>query len=71
MGATFAIPYSTYVKHTGPLRAAEVAKRYFGAVPDHVTGLNSGLYSLLTPVLAATGASYLFMPGDSLAAVFG
>lgn len=73
MGTTFALPYSAYVKHTGPLKLGEVVKRYIGAVPDHlnITGLNSGLYSLLTPALAAAGASYLFMPGASLAAVFG
>lgn len=36
-----------------------------------ITGLQSGLYSLLTPVLALAGASYLFAPGMSLAQVFG
>lgn len=36
-----------------------------------VTGLQSGLYSLLTPTLALAGASYLFAPGMSLAEVFG
>ena len=36
-----------------------------------ITGLQSGLYSLLTPVLALAGASYLFAPGMSLSQVFG
>lgn len=36
-----------------------------------ITGLHSGLYSLLTPVLALAGASYVFAPGMSLAQVFG
>lgn len=36
-----------------------------------IKGLQSGLYSLLTPVLALAGASYLFAPGMSLAEVFG
>lgn len=35
------------------------------------TGLNSGLYSLLTPTLALAGASYLLSPGTSLAGVLG
>lgn len=39
--------------------------------PCSITGLQSGLYSLLTPVLALAGASYLFAPGMSLAQVFG
>lgn len=38
---------------------------------DSVTGLQSGLYSLLTPVLALAGASYLFAPGMTLSQVFG
>lgn len=36
-----------------------------------IKGLQSGLYALLTPVLALAGASYLFAPGMSLAEVFG
>lgn len=36
-----------------------------------ITGLQSGLYSLVTPTLALAGASYLFMPSATLGAVFG
>lgn len=36
-----------------------------------VSGLQSGLYTLLTPTLALAGASYLFAPGESLSQVFG
>lgn len=39
--------------------------------PRRISGLQSGLYSLLTPVLALAGASYLFAPGMSLTEVFG
>lgn len=36
-----------------------------------VTGVQSGLYSLLTPVLALAGAGYLLAPGSTLAQVIG
>ncbi len=36
MGATFAVPYSHYVKTNGRLSPAAVLKSYFGAVPDHL-----------------------------------
>lgn len=39
--------------------------------PCRISGLQSGVYSLLTPVLALAGASYLFAPGMTLAQVFG
>lgn len=39
--------------------------------PRRISGLQSGLYSLLTPVLALAGVSYLFAPGMSLTEVFG
>ncbi|KAL4445732.1 hypothetical protein ABPG77_008931 [Micractinium sp. CCAP 211/92] len=73
MGLTFAVPYQHYVKTNGGLKPLEALGSYFGAVPDHfnIKGLQSGLYALLTPVLALAGASYLFAPGVSLAEVFG
>ncbi|KAL4425888.1 hypothetical protein ABPG75_009904 [Micractinium tetrahymenae] len=73
MGLTFAVPYQHYVKTNGGLKPVQAITSYFGAVPDHlnIKGLQSGLYSLLTPVLALAGASYLFAPGMSLAEVFG
>jgi hypothetical protein len=36
MGATFAVPYSNYVKTNGSLGLGSVAKSYLGAVPDHL-----------------------------------
>ena len=36
MAATFAVPYAHYAKAAGGLRPGEVARRYFGAVPDHL-----------------------------------
>ena len=72
MGTTFAIPFAHYTRLNGSLRPMDVLRRYFGAIPDHlnINGLHSTLYSILTPVLALSGASYLFMPGNSLAMVF-
>lgn len=73
MSLTFAVPYSTYTKNNPKAALSGVLGRYFKAVPDHfnITGLNSALYSLLTPTLALAGASYLFMPEASLAAALG
>lgn len=36
-----------------------------------ISGLQSALYALITPTLVLAGASYLFMPTDTLGHVFG
>jgi len=79
MGLTFYVPYQHYKKQhesvggSGGLKIAEIVKSYVGAVPHHfkINNAQSALYSLLTPTIALAGASYLFMPSASLAAVFG
>ena len=73
MGATFAVPYQTYRRAVGAVKPLDAVKRYVGAVPDHlrITGVQSGMYSLLTPTLALAGLAYVGMPGDTLAAAFG
>lgn len=77
MGFTFYVPYQHYKKPKegigGGLKIGNRMKSYIGAVPDHfkINNGQSALYSLLTPTLALAGASYLFMPSASLAAVFG
>ena len=40
-------------------------------LPRSITGLQSGLYSLVTPTLALAGAAYLFMPSATLGTIFG
>jgi hypothetical protein len=73
MGTTGGLAYSSYTRAVGPVKVGDVLSRYFGAVPDHlrIKNLQSGLFSLLTPTLALAGASYLALPGYSLAEVFG
>ncbi|KAL4859821.1 hypothetical protein ACK3TF_000096 [Chlorella vulgaris] len=73
MGVTLLVPLNHYVVTNKGLKLGEAVTSYFGAVPDHfkVTGVQSGLYSLLTPVLALAGAGYLLAPGSTLAQVFG
>lgn len=65
MGATGAAAYKSFTSATGaPPSPGGALSRYFGAIPDHlrISGAPSALYSLLTPVLAGAGASYLFFP---------
>ena len=73
MGATGGVAYSSYKKIVGPVKVGEVVSRYLSAIPDHlrINNLQSGLFALLTPTLALAGASYLLLPGYSLASVFG
>jgi hypothetical protein len=79
MGLTFYVPYQHYKKQhesiggSGGSKFGEIVKSYVRAVPHHfkINNAQSALYSLLTPTIALAGASYLFMPSASLAAVFG
>lgn len=71
-GATAAVPWAA-LRASGRPTITQAARAYVGALPDlfRPRSAKSALYAVTTASLALAGASYLTLPGYTLASIFG